>query len=325
MEIVVEETQARGVFSTYEQPVIPETAQVVSTGWLPPMPDFRDYTDENPDIKAITAPLKIPAVNNLGALPTTIDLRQWCSPIENQGQLGSCTANAAVGVVEYFERRAHGKYIDGSRLFVYKTTRKLMGVVGDTGAWLRTTMGALSLCGVAPEKYWTYTDNKQPGKEGKRTFDDEPPPFVYAVADNYEALRYFCHDPAGHDIPPENVLNSVKSYLAYGIPSMFGFYGFPSSGSTNVKGAFPFPCNGERAIWGHAVVAVGYDDHKTIKNTQCNTETTGALLIRNSWGTAWGENGYGWLPYAYVSKRLATDFWSMLSMGWIDTGQFGLG
>jgi C1A family cysteine protease len=75
-----------------------------------------------------------------------------------------------VGVVEYFERRGYGRHVDGSRLFVYKATRNLMGVVGDTGAWLRNTMGALCLLGVPPEKYWPYTTRKQPGPAGERTF-----------------------------------------------------------------------------------------------------------------------------------------------------------
>ena len=71
-------------------------------------------------------------------------------------------------------------------------------------------------------------------------------------------------------------------------------------------------------------MAVGYDDNKKIKNTACGEETTGALLIRNSWGTKWGEKGYGWLPYDYVLNRLALDFWSLLSMEWVDTGKFGI-
>jgi C1A family cysteine protease len=220
-----------------------------------------------------------------------------------------------VGIVEYSENRAFKKHVDGSRLFVYKATRNLMQVTGDTGAWLRSTMGALVLCGIAPEKYWQYVI---------ADFDKEPPSFVYAVADNYEAIKYFCFDPMGANIPGDQVLDQVKRFLAAGIPAMFGFYGFPSFGYSNVKGGIPYPCPNECAQWAHAISAVGYDDDMKIKNLKCNKETVGALLIRNSWGTGWGDKGYGWLPYDYVRNRLALDFWSLLQMEWVDTGQFGL-
>ncbi|MBB5019132.1 C1A family cysteine protease [Chitinivorax tropicus] len=286
----------------------------VGTGWLPPMPDLRDYTDQHAEIAGMAKKLKVTAA--APALPATVDLSSFCSPIENQMGLGSCTAHAAMGVVEYFERRAFGKHIDGSRLFVYKTTRNLMKVTGDTGAWLRFTMGALALCGVPEEQYWPYTDGP--------AFDNEPGGFVYAVADNFEALKYFCHDPIGAGVAKPALLASIKKYLAAGVPSMFGFFGFPSSKDTNVIGAFPFPCPGERAIWGHAVVAIGYDDALKITNTRCNKTTTGAFKIRNSWGATWGNAGYGWLPYEYVLQGCAIDFWSLLKMEWVDTKQFGL-
>jgi C1A family cysteine protease len=196
-----------------------------------------------------------------------------------------------------------------------------MKVTGDTGAWLRNVMGALALCGVPDEKYWPYTDKSGAEPDG---FDREPPAFVYAVADNYEAVKYFCHDPQGANVSPQTVLSTVKKYLAAGIPSMFGFWGFPSFSYADIPGGIPYPCPGERAQWGHAIVAVGYDDAKKIKNMLCNKTTKGALLIRNSWGTGWGDSGYGWLPYDYVLDRMAMDFWSLLSMGWVDTGKFGI-
>jgi len=306
------------MYATYQLVNLTETEECVGTGWLPPMPDLRDYTQAEPGITEMSKKLGLTAgKKGAKALPETVDLREWCSPVENQESLGSCTAHAGVGVVEYFQRRAFGKHIEGSRLFVYKATRNLMQVTGDTGAWLRNTMGALALCGVPDERYWPYTD-AQPD------FDTEPPSFVYAVADNYEALQYFCHDPLGTNVAGGAVLTSVKNYLAAGIPSMFGFWGFPSFESSDVKGGIPYPCPGESAQWGHAIVAVGYDDGKKITNTECNKTTTGALLIRNSWGTGWGDQGYGWLPYDYVVNKLALDFWSLLSMEWVDTKKFGI-
>jgi C1A family cysteine protease len=303
----------------YQLVEIPETQQKLRTGWLPDLPDLRDFTEEDSDIPQMATKLKMSDT----ACPTKIDLRKDCSPIEDQEDLGSCTANAGVGIVEYYQKRAFDEHLDGSRLFVYKTTRNLLGWVGDTGAYLRTTMAALALLGVPPEKYWTYTTRKDPCPSGEKTFDEEPPAFIYALADNYEALRYFRHDPVGKK--PDEVLASVKKWLCHGFPSMFGFYGFPSFNYTNVKGGIPYPCPGEQAVWGHAIVAVGYDDNFKIKNTKCNLETIGALLIRNSWGTGWGDGGYGWLPYDYILKgMLANDFWTLISMGWVETGQFGL-
>lgn len=292
----------------------------LGTGWLPPMPDLRDYTAETPEIAEMAKKLKLKqsAKSLKAAVPGVVDLRKWCSKVEDQGKIGSCTAHAAMGVIEYLQRRAYDDHIDGSRLFVYKTTRNLMKAAGDTGAWLRNTMGALVLCGVPHEQYWEYTDVDP-------DYDKEPTGFVYAVADNFEALRYFCHDPLGSDINKKEVLESVKRFLAAGIPSMFGFFGFPSFGSTDEKGCIPFPCDNEKAEWGHAIVAVGFDDKKEIINTSCNkNKTKGALLIRNSWGAGWGDNGYGWLPYEYILQGLAVDFWALLSMELVNTKQFGL-
>jgi C1A family cysteine protease len=121
-------------------------------GWLPDYPSFKDYTPQSKNI----APLfkKVDLGDTVkgkvlkASLPSRQDLREWCTPVEDQGQVGSCTANAGVGLVEYLKGRAYGKHIDASRLFLYKVTRKMLNFKGDTGAFLRSAMGALTLFGV---------------------------------------------------------------------------------------------------------------------------------------------------------------------------------
>ena len=287
-----------------------ETIEKFGMGWLPDYPDFRDYTEEHEDVNKILTPTGL--IKAAKSLPAAVDLRQWCSPIEDQGSIGSCTAHAGVGIVEYYEKKAFGKYIDASRLFLYKVTRNLSHWTGDTGAFLRTTMGALVLFGAPPEEYWPYKI---------ADFDKEPTAFCYAFAQSYQAIKYYRHDPPG--IAKDVLLNRIKKYLAAGHPSIFGFTVYSSLGQADNSGKIPYPCKGEKIKGGHAIVAIGYDDKIKIKNSgSCGKETTGALLIRNSWGTGWGDRGYGWLPYEYVLKGLAEDFWSMLKKEWIDTEAF---
>ena len=301
-----------------------KAGEPLTTGWLPPLPDLRDYSNEHPVVAALSMRLGINEADNLenaNEIPSSIDLREWCSPVEDQLTLGSCTANAVVGMVEYFQKRAYGIHMEGSRLFVYKATRKLMLSVGDSGAWLRSAMGALVLFGVPDEKYLPYTLD---GETVNPDWDSERDAFLYSLANHFSAVNYFRHDPISKDVPKDEVLASVKTYLAAGIPAMFGFFGFPSFEAGDEPGSIPYPCQNEQAQWGHAIMAVGYDDDKVIVNTRDNQSTKGALLIRNSWGTKWGQEGYGWIPYDYVLNGLAKDFWSLLSMDWIDTKQFGL-
>jgi C1A family cysteine protease len=170
------------------------------------------------------------------------------------------------------------------------------------------------LFGVPPEAYWPYDIP---------AFDNEPPAFCYSFAKNYSAITYYRLDPKG--ITTADLLSAVKQNIASGLPAMFGFTVYSSRAQAAVNGGkIPFPSDKDTVDGGHAVIAVGYDDDMKITNVGPNGPTTkGAFLIRNSWGTTWGDAGYGWLPYEYLLQELAVDWWSLVKAEWVETGQFG--
>lgn len=278
--------------------------QKYKLGWLPELPDPRDWDIiEHPQavsllrmgrpMWAVGAAGKFP----LEGIPAAVDLRRYCSPIEDQGSLGSCTAQAGVGLVEYLERRALNRHVDGSRLFVYKATRNLLGWHGDTGAYVRTTLQALAKFGICPERYWPHVISK---------FDDDPPAFCWAYAAQARTLRYFRLDSYRRSKP--ELLELIKSMATMGMPTIFGFTVF---GFGDKEGNFPLPEPGDRIYGGHAVMCVGFDDGHKVGNS------TGALRIRNSWGRDWGADGYGWLPYEYILRGLTLDWWTIFAQDYI--------
>lgn len=290
-----------------------DTGEIVSSGWYPSLPSLNNYTSKSTKIAAILAETGLDDVlkNLQENLKPSFSLRSFCSPVEIQGTAASCTAQAAVGAVEYFERRANNDPTDFSRLFLYTTTRQVMGITGDTGANNKDTLEALRIYGIPPESDWPYL---------LQYINESPPPSVYNIAKQFKLVQYFSHSQPGAARP--DILKSIKQYIAAGIPVIFGFSAFPSFSKSTTKGDIPYPDRTEMPEWGHAVLAVGYDDDRVITNTMYNIKTTGALQIRNSIGDGWGDGGYGYLPYDYILNGLAKDCWSIINMEWIKAGNF---
>ena len=237
-------------------------------GWIPDRPDHRDYL-----YSAIAPKVK---------LPPKIDLRSEDSSIENQGHLGSCTANALAGHLQFLEKVNGQTYKDVSRLFIYYNERAIEGTVNfDSGAMIRDGIKVLAKYGVCPESTWPYDISQ---------FTHKPTAACYKEGLKRRIVSY-------HRL---ETLDEMLNCLAEGFPFVFGFTVYESFESLKVAqtGIAPMPKKSERAIGGHAVMAIGYDQKQK------------RFIVRNSWGPQWGQAGYFTLPYAYI-ETLADDFWTI--------------
>lgn len=267
-------------------------------GWIPQEPDERDYSIDTPEVQHFFAPLPI-------EVPPRIDLRnEHMPPIVNQENLGSCTANAAVAILDYCDHKAHGEFLTPSRLYQYYNTRLLENTIDeDSGASIRDSIKAIAKFGAIPESKLPYDVTK---------FRKAPTKTLYKLGAKYKEINYVLVDQPR--MSREAVLLDIKRQLTLGYPLTFGTLVFNQiSYVTSSKGVIEFPKESEEAIGGHAMVMVGYDD-----NFNTGDGERGALLIRNSWGIGWGVQGYGWLPYKYVTTTRTglSDIWCIVSENW---------
>ena len=224
----------------------------------------------------------------LQTTPGTVDLRQYASPIDDQGNLGSCTGNAIAGQIDLIDKKG-GKQLRVSRLFIYYQERVIEGTTRyDSGAYIRDGIKACYTYGAPLESLWPYNINQFAVKPNTSATND---------ALNRKVTGYQkCTD-----------FNSVKNALANGNPVTIGFdvySSFESGNWYNTTGIMPYPnTNRESLLGGHAVCLVGYNDN-------LNNSGHGYFLARNSWGTSWGLQGYFWMPYQVIQNtNMSSDFW----------------
>ena len=260
-------------------------------GWVPDRPDQRDYLYS--------------AIRPVVRLPKKVDLREFCSTVENQEALGSCTANALAGNLEYLDKkgvldsakysssevekhilpRSNSialEYTDVSRLFIYYNERVLEDTVDyNSGATLRDGIKTLKKTGACWETTWSYLIERFSRKPSKQS---------YLEAKKHRIESY-------HRI---GTLSEMLICLAEGYPFVFGFTVYESFQSQRVAktGVANMPGKKEKVLGGHAVLAVGYNQKQK------------RFLVRNSWGTKWGKDGYFTMPYEYL-ETLAADFWTI--------------
>lgn len=240
-------------------------------GWKRSLPDHRDYLFKN---------LSLPSRN----LPAKVDLSLHCSPVENQGELGSCTGNALAGAIEYLEM-TNNSFLQVSRLFIYYNERAIEGTVSmDSGAEIKDGIKCLASLGVCSEEVWPYVISKFATKPNAKCFADA---LSHKITSYHKVVSF----------------SDMKTALANGFPFVFGFTVYEGFESPQVgrTGVLNLPKKSERLIGGHAVLCVGYDD------------STSRFLVRNSWGDSWGQKGYFTMPYSYMTDpNLATDMWVIM-------------
>lgn len=234
----------------------------------------KDTVDERDFKFCLTKPVEAPVL---------VDLEETCPPVYDQGNSSSCTANGIAAGIEFDQIKQKLPVFTPSRLFIYYNERELEGDPNeDAGAQIRDGIKLVNTIGVCPETLWPFDESK---------ITTKPLLECYVQAKAHPTVSY-------HRVNQDS--NSLEQVLASGFPIVFGFTVFESFEGAEVAktGILGMPSRHEQYCGGHAVLCVGYDRAKQM------------VKVRNSWGASWGQRGYFWMPYEYISNpNLADDFW----------------
>jgi C1A family cysteine protease len=246
-------------------------------------------TRKYPIVKDKHDPRDLPfsTISKAVVLPASVDLRAAMPPVYDQGQLGSCTGNAIAAAYEFDQMKEKIGVFQPSRLFIYYNERLMEGTVSeDSGAEIRDGIKVINKYGICSETSWPYNIE---------SFTVKPPVAAYSEAAQHVAMAYY-------RVPV--TLNDMKTALASGFPIVGGITLYESFESDSVAktGKVAMPKKNEKVLGGHAILFVGYDDKSK------------RLLVRNSWGSSWGQGGYFTLPYAYITDTLVSDLWVVTSV-----------
>lgn len=216
-----------------------------------------------------------------------VDLRPYCTPVENQGSLGSCTGQAIAGAIELLNKR-NKKQTDISRLFIYYYERLIMGTINyDSGAYIRDGIKATNKYGAPLENLWPYNIARFRTNPVTEAVKDA----VKRKVTLYQRVENF---------------NGCIDALSNGYPVIIGFHVYSSFESKTVAktGYMPYPNKRkERLLGGHAVLLVGYDKASEV------------FIVRNSWGNTWGDKGYFYMPFSVIQDTsMSSDFWIIKSV-----------
>lgn len=244
-------------------------------GWRPEPADERDL-----DFQKLVSALNFALAD--GTQPS-VDLRPWCSPVENQLNANACGGNAGVGALELLENLRGDPYVELSRLFLYYNARAEVSEAEiDEGSYMRCVMGSLAKFGICPEIEWPYDTSKVLIRPSWKSYRSA---FAHRIKSFYKIFE------TGNER-----IERIKAALLNKHPVVFGCKVFEAF-KYYKSGKVAMPESSGKLLGGHAMVIVGFD----------NEEST--FIVRNSWGESWGESGYCKMPYAYLEAAEADDFW----------------